>query len=418
MALLSTSDPSSTKFQYSSAPLSLSTQSIRLVSLQRNERSSKPTCVLRSYAVDGPHTPYTALSYAWGENIPYNDILLNRHSFPVAQNLWSFLTQMTANEDFTTLFWVDAICIDQTNVQERNHQVQMMRQIYSSAESVLVWLGEPDTTGVCNVAMDYLSAREPLRVGYTSFRRFWTRRQASAVLALCHQSYWTRIWIVQEVLLAKQIVIHYGWKAISWHHLQQFFEDVAVIYQRSRELPAGISPVNASPAAIIVKAKTDWIHGGPQPLMRLITRCVDHRATDIRDKIYALHGLASDTDNLAIDYNLSLLQLLQAVLRHTCTTFGEREQISKSRKKLLRFGRILQGILQVGCGDDELKAIIDEAEDIQRANEVRARARGARHAVMTKARFERPWSTSRTSRMSGEGTESYVGINIDREVDG
>jgi hypothetical protein len=152
----------STEFRHSTAPLDLSSQEIRLVELQRNEGSSAPTCILRSYPVNGPHPPYIALSYAWGINVRYADIELNNSPFPVAKNLWDFLIQMRSDNRYA-VYWIAAICIDQTNVHERNHQVQMMRQIYSNAESVSVWLGENNPVASSNTAINYLTTREPYK---------------------------------------------------------------------------------------------------------------------------------------------------------------------------------------------------------------------------------------------------------------
>src|SRR4051794_634005 len=95
-------------FQYSTAPLELSNHEIRLVELQCNESSSEPTCTLRAYPVDGPHPPYPALSYAWGQKVQTHDILLNGCSFSVGRNLWHFLDQMRSSQRFGT-YWIDAI---------------------------------------------------------------------------------------------------------------------------------------------------------------------------------------------------------------------------------------------------------------------------------------------------------------------
>lgn len=75
--------------------------------------------------------------------------------FQSVGTLWHFLDEMRLSHNFG-LYWTDAICIDQSNVQEHKHQVQMMRQIYSRAESVIVWLGAADTTALSNLAMDIL----------------------------------------------------------------------------------------------------------------------------------------------------------------------------------------------------------------------------------------------------------------------
>jgi hypothetical protein len=104
---------------------------------------------------------YVALSYAWGRQERFDDIDLNGSRFPVGKNLWQFLHHMRLRDKHITL-WIDAICINQSNVKERNHQVQMMRQIYSNAQSVSVWLGEAGDSRYSNVAMDYLAAQNPM----------------------------------------------------------------------------------------------------------------------------------------------------------------------------------------------------------------------------------------------------------------
>lgn len=78
----------------STAALYLSEHEMRLVELQGNDGSNNPTCKLCSYPFDGPRPPYIALSYAWGENVHYNYVNLNRNLFFVGQNLWQFSHQM------------------------------------------------------------------------------------------------------------------------------------------------------------------------------------------------------------------------------------------------------------------------------------------------------------------------------------
>jgi hypothetical protein len=378
------------------------------MSLQRNIDSDRPTCVLRSYIIDKkPYPSYTALSYVWGENVRYDDVLLNGRLFPVARNLWSFLRQMNQNEDFITLFWIDAICIDQTNMQERNHQVQMMRQIYSNAELVLVWLGETDEKEYGHVAMDYLVKRKPLQTEGGALKEFWRPWQSEALIALCERQYWTRVWIVQELLLARDLIIHCGPRAMSWYHLQRFFEDIAVVAQHGRGQHTRVSFVGATPAANIVQVKAGWGDQNSRSLVKLIRLFRDQKATDIRDNVYALHGLASDTGNMTINYELSTWQLLVVVLRHTCVSLGTGIEVRKSRRQLLKLGRELRDILKVSCLDQEIDVIIiaeecrmTVADDVRAALEVRSKARRARDAVMSKARLERPWAVPSAPRGS------------------
>jgi hypothetical protein len=83
---------------------------------------------------------YTALSYMWGKTVANRKIELNGTRFPVRKNLWDFLKQARTN-GFRGYLWIDALCIDQAQVGERNHQVGLMGKIYSHARDVIVWLG-------------------------------------------------------------------------------------------------------------------------------------------------------------------------------------------------------------------------------------------------------------------------------------
>lgn len=61
------------------------------------------------------------------------------------------------------LLWIDAICIDQQNISERNSQVQNMREIYSRADHVLIWVGEHFSAGSASQALlDFITELEVL----------------------------------------------------------------------------------------------------------------------------------------------------------------------------------------------------------------------------------------------------------------
>ncbi|KAF1831728.1 hypothetical protein BDW02DRAFT_474539, partial [Decorospora gaudefroyi] len=76
---------------------------------------------------------YKALSYMWGPEAS-NDIILNDKCHVVRDNLYEFLFLESLNRECEgTRYWIDQLCIDQRNVQERNHQVAQMVDIYSSA---------------------------------------------------------------------------------------------------------------------------------------------------------------------------------------------------------------------------------------------------------------------------------------------
>lgn len=86
---------------------------------------------------------FTALPYTWGDETELRHIDFGSgKALGIRDNLWQFLHGQSLLITQPKTFWIDAICIDQTNVRERNHQVNLMRDIYTRAEKVYIWLGK------------------------------------------------------------------------------------------------------------------------------------------------------------------------------------------------------------------------------------------------------------------------------------
>jgi hypothetical protein len=120
---------------YDKAPLELGGQSIRLVEILSSSKG--PEISLRFHTTRLSRVPesigstkYYALSYTWGHTANQKRILVDGMEFYIRENLWHFLQQQTylKSNDF---IWIDALCIDQGNVHERNHQVMIMALIFS-----------------------------------------------------------------------------------------------------------------------------------------------------------------------------------------------------------------------------------------------------------------------------------------------
>jgi hypothetical protein len=144
--------------------------------------------------------PYTAISYMWGSAIETADILVNESPFPVTLNLLGLLEELTAQAHGGWL-WIDAICIDQNSIAERNHQVALMDRIYSKADYVFVWLGLPTD----NMIKAYSILMNPKLSDY----RF-KLQDTKGFVEICEHPYWKRAWIVQEFILAPSVQICFG----------------------------------------------------------------------------------------------------------------------------------------------------------------------------------------------------------------
>jgi hypothetical protein len=92
---------------------------------------------------------FRALSYVWGSSGEMEEILLEGEPFKVTRNLWEALHQLRTEQpgpslelgDPSDYFWIDAICLNQEDPEEKSHQVPRMLEIYQAACVVLIWLG-------------------------------------------------------------------------------------------------------------------------------------------------------------------------------------------------------------------------------------------------------------------------------------
>jgi Heterokaryon incompatibility protein (HET) len=130
-----------------------------------------------------------------------------------SSNLWGPIVrgEFMENPADWQYFWIDALCVDQTSICERNRQVAIMGQIFSNAAFVLAWLGaEADDSAL---VMRMLEERR-WTDEYTCRMLKWAFRQ------LMGRPYSNRIWAVQEFLLARDVVIHCGYQRLSWRNLK------------------------------------------------------------------------------------------------------------------------------------------------------------------------------------------------------
>jgi hypothetical protein len=145
------------------------------------------------------------LSYEWGPKTPIKEIEVMNRPTTIWQNLWNFLSRLRVH-GYHDYLWCDANCIDQANDNERNHQVQLMSQIYRNAYSVLAWLG-----GEYRDSSATLSQIRSMSVMENSFGELRLRETIwRGLVAFSERTYWTRIWIVQEITVAEVIKLFCG----------------------------------------------------------------------------------------------------------------------------------------------------------------------------------------------------------------
>jgi hypothetical protein len=254
--------------------------------------------------VSQQYVQYTALSYTWGDSTPLHTILVDGKPLQVRQNLWDFL-QQARERKLTKYLWIDALCIDQEQLNERNHQVWMMGEIYSRAERVIVWFGA--------VSERVENAMEEL----CNHRSLWgsSKGAGAGSTELYELAYWSRAWVVQEYVLAREITI--------WGGTRQM---------RNPTLTAsGSSLWTNLPAIIVIAARhrrisrrdLEFSHSTMLTLLLQVRR--DLHCADPRDRIYSLLSLLDPAgpERLAItpDYSVSTSDLFSSVVRLFCTIY-------------------------------------------------------------------------------------------------
>ncbi|KAF2703516.1 hypothetical protein K504DRAFT_495621 [Pleomassaria siparia CBS 279.74] len=252
---------------YRNYPLDHERSQIRLLIVHPGEWEDDISCDFKIVSLDH-HPTYAALSYAWGREEPDSLAKIGACLVPIRPSLFAALRRLRAHaagKDET--IWVDALCINQASIDERNSQVAMMGQIYSLCTSVSVWLGElefapeicpgspieanpgrcytidhggecpssregihaimgniPEWEGLLRIAtyLSLMAAR-----GSTSFITYLVeyslakhdlqeRLFTKIIQGLESNEWFNRLWVVQEYILASAVTVYIGPVALPW----------------------------------------------------------------------------------------------------------------------------------------------------------------------------------------------------------
>jgi Heterokaryon incompatibility protein (HET) len=161
---------------------------------------------------------YYALSYYWGAPSVMETILVDGIEVQIRKTVFRFLQQLTYHFG-SILVWLDALCINQKDVHERNWQVSMMGDLFKSAAGVYAWLGEGD--GDCDYAISYAAqVDQPSSIT----KEFDENAVHEYFGHLLQRPYWTRVRVIQEVVLARRLWLLYGEKTITWDSFAAAFQ--------------------------------------------------------------------------------------------------------------------------------------------------------------------------------------------------
>lgn len=293
---------------------------IRVAKVHPSSDISAPiVCTLRKGYLNG-NPGIVALSYVWGDHKATRPILLNGVEYRITINLASALRHIRALPGLTggaLELWVDAICINQIDLQERSHQVELMGDLYSQASLVTVWLGEAENDSglamrMIEVWAEFASVMQcltPSEIRY-AMRLLFVPRAWQAINRLFQRPFWRRIWVQQEVILGRQVVLTCGLRCLRWEAF-----DMAIHAWHEFGKPINAQLISVNHTILLGKSKYKELFsviackkGRESKLLTLdmldlLDLYFRLEASDPRDQIYALLGLANAKGVIIPDYS-------------------------------------------------------------------------------------------------------------------
>lgn len=369
-------------------PLDSGSQEIRLLRLQPAPSFDAKIQGMLSYT--SLHSPceYEALSYRWGA-VDFNaEIELEGQPFRITHNLEEALRHLRDETNERTI-WVDAICINQYDTEERNHQVTLMKKIYTQCTTDLAWLGpdpgseaheqaraspagdsnSPKTSSLIQGMELMKKMGEKDEDTLEDLNRDWeewqeevygsrSRVKKDGRLVLLHKSQsvldavfrhpplWSRIWVMQELSCAPRVVLVAGRSTLDWDIVANFLGDTP--YSDAFHLVWSHGSLMRATSHTF--ERTQLIHhqrriskdvaegNFKSTLMDVLARFKFGEATDPRDKIYGLLGLVSEEHNIQVDYNKTVGQLFAEVCQYFIDSSGNLDIICQNPWQATDYG--------------------------------------------------------------------------------
>jgi hypothetical protein len=292
-------------------PLDIAERQIRLLDLLPG--SGLIRCHLRHVSLTKAHEKYEALSYCWGAPTAQQvKILVNGLVFFVTPNLHVALLRLRGlGTDHPRTLWIDAICIHQSDTDEKNAQIPFMGDIYSSCQRAIVWLGEHDSfTKSAFKGVEFMASRSHSgeKFNYFDWRQVQRGEQSEGLLqrilvksrvetlvsvaafsSLFSRPWFTRVWVIQELALSPYAIVVCGKFQIDWDLIAKAYAISNTNFEVHNHL------------GTILRFR-NWPSDLADDIFCHVIMAWHKDATDPRDKIYGLIGLESmQNDEVLID---------------------------------------------------------------------------------------------------------------------
>lgn len=329
-------------------PLNPRKNEIRILKLLPGPFESHIQCQL---AVESTEAKFEALSYVWGDPYYKKGIEIEEQSIEVTQNLESALRHLRHENEIRRL-WVDAVCINQNDDGERNHQVGLMSDIYKGAESVVVWLGLESFEVENLEAIRRLGSDPDLHwdpANNPDTDSFLSDASMLRLLFWFRNPWYTRIWTLQEAILAKSLVYVCGSFVFCNGEIDGFVKSFLhhcmakrccdIDSQLIRNHVAGMKRELSQSLERLRNMAQLHEKDGPSSFLEVASRFRHRLATDPRDQVFGLLGLTNDLPKKVIDYGLPVSEVYTNTAFELIAATGNLDVLSHVLPKPTKGGR-------------------------------------------------------------------------------
>jgi len=281
-------------------------QQFRLLRIHPGQKSQIVKCDLY-IAVLKRRMGFEALSYVWGDPEPTTDILINKARFPVRANLRAAFRRLRRSDE-DRILWVDAICINQTDDEEKGHQVNLMSRIYTFATTVIAWLGDVPPPHEPSCVELFNRIRKQKDKILKPRGRVYSEDYIECTEKLMTSSWFSRVWIIQESVLSRDLRMMLGPADASFQDVCDIADNLIRMLEKQ-----GINVSNEYWRIEDMRKKKSYPSGRGVNFLNALIHAWNFQATDRRDLVYALLGTVNDwqaqTPMLA-DYTIDERQVI------------------------------------------------------------------------------------------------------------
>ncbi|KAK5634333.1 hypothetical protein RRF57_010047 [Xylaria bambusicola] len=271
---------------------------------------------------------YDALSYVWGDSSESEYILVNGTHYEVRGNLGGLLRRLRLRpEDESQFLWVDAICINQENREEKLHQIQRMPQIFRQAKEVVIGLGKEQPND--EKAINYMTLiAQGLREGEignsggkSSISTLLNRIESdasgwSSIMELFNRQWWRKAWVTQEIVLAADATLLYGTMSLKFTVVEQLMrclKALEILLEQTTGKTTSFQRLRDDwgwqAAFQICLTRHEYQSNHPIGLPQLLWRFKEKDCTYPADKIYSVLSMVTQPgDAIECDYSKPALK--------------------------------------------------------------------------------------------------------------